>query len=54
MNGENKEELEKNVEETANTVSQEVPKGEQEPKKEETVVDSEEYYDDIDYQKKRK
>lgn len=52
MNGENKEELEKNVEETANTVSQEVPKGEQEPKKEETVVDSEEYYDDIDYQKK--
>lgn len=50
MNDENKEELEKKVEENTeevNTNPQEV-----EEKKEEVAVDSEKYYDDIDYQNK--
>ncbi len=50
MNDENKEELEKKFEENVeevNTNPQEV-----EEKKEEVAVDSEKYYDDIDYQKK--
>ncbi len=61
MDNENKEELEKKKEDTQNvSASQEEPKLEktnteeikEEPKKEEAEVDSEEYYDDIDYQQK--
>lgn len=47
MNDENKEELEKKVEETNSNVEQE--KSEE---KKEVAVDSEAYYDDIEYQKK--
>lgn len=52
MNDENKEELEKKVqaEEKAEDVNKEAEK--EEKKEQEVAVDSEKYYDDIDYQKK--